>query len=214
VSQIKDMGWGLIVALCGIAWSAAVLFNSSFLGLWVARSYDLGLTTLSGYFAFTTLLLLTRFNGGLWMAALDVASASRSHLVSALTGLACSALLVREFGVPGMLIGLSIGRFAFLVHSEHALTRLLGRSSWQSTTFVRPALFGGLLIAVATYYGEWFSDSWILLFVRAAAVGAGAALLTWFIGLAPLARRDLRQRFGHVVTHLRSERVTRATVPA
>ena len=84
IHRVRETGATLILAACGVIGAVAIMCNSSFVTLWVGKANDLGTPTLLAYLVFMTLLVLARFNHGVWMAALDVSGASVWHLVTAI----------------------------------------------------------------------------------------------------------------------------------
>jgi O-antigen/teichoic acid export membrane protein len=201
VCQLRSVSFASAFAASAVVGTTVVVLNASFLTLWVGRPSDLGLPTLLLFFLFTTLLLATRINQGIWMAALHVSAASWSNFVWGAAGVVLGAVLAGLYGIPGLLAGLSCGRLLSFIHSERHVSRLLGESAWSKRSFIKPMAIAVTMLACAARFADVAISDWISLGVAATAIAATSVTAMWWLGFDADVRNDLIARTIHLATN-------------
>jgi O-antigen/teichoic acid export membrane protein len=199
LAAIHAQMWSIAAGAVSVGGAVIVLFNESLVRLWVGGPYDLGPGPTLGFVVFSGLLTLSRMDNGWLAACLEIRSAGWSHLVSGVVGLALAALLIREHGPVGMLVGLSLGRLSAVMWAEHRLARVLARTTRMWWTMARAGLCGAGLIAASAMQGGRSVGGWGDLLGSMSMAGGLAAVVFWWAGVDAGVRRQLRQRMAYVV---------------
>jgi len=188
-----------LVWLVGTAGGAAVvMWNGTFVGLWVGDHLYAGDTTTVLVVVLALQLALIRMD----TFVIDVALIPRVKVLGGLVAAIASIVLAAvaagplDGGVVGLCIGLVLGRAILGLVAPIAVGRFLGGDTTrhQARSVVRPALVTGLVLA-----GSWWvaqrnvTESWFVLVVGVAGTFVVLCVVTASLGLT----HDQRVRLGH-----------------
>lgn len=188
-----------LVWLVGTAAGAAVIvWNGTFVGLWVGKDLFAGETA-------TLLVVVLAFQLALIRTdtfIIDVALIPRvkvvAGVVAAVASIALASLGVGplDAGVTGLCVGLVAGRSVLGIAAPLAVGRFLSvRPRTQLVAVVRPALVTALLFAGSSWAARQHDvDSWLSLVLGVAATVAVVALVAGLLGLSRTHRGRLLGR--------------------
>jgi O-antigen/teichoic acid export membrane protein len=180
-----------------VAGSMVLLWEASFLRMWVGEGYYPGSVALSLIVLMILQWTIIRVDSNIidltlnlrWKVVLGVLSAGLSVGLSVL-------LLTRGQGIEGLVIGFIAGRVILTVTYPWIVGRILGISPGrQLMAALRPALVTAAMLGLAAVAGETFRvHSWVGLFFAAAGSAIVAGFLALFAGLGAGERRRLWNR--------------------
>ena len=206
--EIMVLTW-LFITILG---TTVLLWNRTFLGLWVGSAYDVGATpTLLILLSVTQYVLINND-----ASIIDLTLKLRTKVILGLLAAALSLGLAWWFvsplqlGIPGLCLGFLLGRLIQSVGYPWLVGRFLGVSLWsQLRGGLRPTGALILLFTLGFYGGDRLGlTSWLTL---ALCVGLTLGLLSWlafYLGLAQPQRQQVRQRLRQI-TPLHKSGLTR-----
>jgi O-antigen/teichoic acid export membrane protein len=193
---------GEVLALVWVAGTAAgvalVLWNASFVGLWVGADLFAGRAVTLLLVVLAIQIALIRTDTFL----IDVALVPRVKVlagsIAAVVSIALAAIAIGplDLGVVGMLVGLALGRGLLSVAAPVAVGRILGIPVHsQLRGLARPLVTTVALFAAAyVIAGQVSVDSWLLLVLAVAATAPLVALVAAVLGLSRSQRARLVTR--------------------
>jgi len=203
-SQVR----GEIMALTWLALSAMgaaiLLWNRSFLGLWVGADRYAGAIPGLLIVIVAAQFVLIRNDAGIIDLTLDLRRKVLLGALSVVLALVTSGVLVGYFklGIVGLCIGVIAGRAVLSIGYPVLVGRFLGlRLSSQLKSVIRPGLVTALLFAASLGLGRLFATvqlsglvGWLTLLVGGSATVFVALLVAFGLGLSGLQRRRIVRR--------------------
>lgn len=192
-AELMMVTWVLVT----VAGAGILVWNASFLGLWVSDVPTPGPIATLLIVVTAAQFIFIRNDAFIIDLTLDLRPKVLIGIAS--TGLSlglAAAFATMGGGIVGLCIGLLIGRSILTV----AYPWLIGRAIDQPLTnqlraVLRPALVTAVMFAVATYLARDFVvDSWMELVLGAVATGGVVAVAATLLGLNANQRRDLLRR--------------------
>jgi O-antigen/teichoic acid export membrane protein len=183
--------------------STVMVWNGTFVGLWVGEHLYAGRTT-------TLLVVVLAFQLALIRTdtfVIDVALRPRVKVLAGAVaavlsiGLAAVAAGPLDGGVVGLCLGLVVGRATLGIVAPVAVGRFLGVPlRRQASRVLRPGLTTAVLLAAGYWLaGENTSSSWFVLVVGVAGTVVAAGAAAFLLGLTPVQRARLTRRAGILV---------------
>ncbi|HIK30749.1 MAG TPA: oligosaccharide flippase family protein [Oscillatoriales cyanobacterium M59_W2019_021] len=192
--EIMSVTW-LIVAVVG---STILLWNQSFLKLWVGASYDAGPLPTLAIVLLVTQLVLIRNDAAIINLTLDLRNKVIIGFVSTTISLVLAGLAIEVFdlGVLGLCLGFLIGRLILSIAYPWSVGRFFGIPFLvQLRGIVRPGLTLLALFAAALYGSHFLQATTWLSLIGSAAVTSGVALaIALCVGLSNSQRTNLKNR--------------------
>ena len=177
-------------AACAVV---VLLLNQSFVNLWVDASQFIGALELLFIVVAAQQMLLIRSEAAFINLALDIRRKTLIAGVSLLISVAVALLLVEQWGVIGICVGLMSGRLVLSVIYPRIVSHFLGgrvRSSMRLPVVVC------LAVALAWYSGQQLVfDTWLALIAAAIAFTALSLVSLFYLGFNAAERALLYQRF-------------------
>ncbi len=194
-SEIALVTW-LVATAVG---ATALLWNRSFVGLWVGPDYYAGRLPTVLIMVMVVQFVLIRIDANIIDLTLNLRSKVLIGAVSALASLVAAGILVGylELGIVGLCLGFIVGRSILTLGYPWIIGRRLGVSLLsQFRSALRPAFATVLLFAPVAWLGDsWTARTWpaLVSFVGATAVLAGAG--AFYAGLTASQRTAIALRF-------------------
>jgi len=201
--RVRTETLALIWLLTTAAGAAVLLWEESFLHLWVGARYYPGAGAILVVMLMVIQFALIRTDANIIDLTLNL---RRKVLLGALSagvslGLAWFLLARLDLGIVGLGLGFVAGRSILSVAYPSMIGRLLGVPfRRQLRAAVRPALTTVALLAATALLGPRVRvGSWFALLPSAAASAAAAAALAYLVGLPEGSRRLVRNRVRRAV---------------
>ena len=180
--------------------ASILLWNPSFVGLWVGAEHFAGALPTLLIVLMTAQFVMIRIDANVIDLTLDLKAKVLMGLLSTLLSIGAAALLVGHYGagIEGLCLGFMAGRALLSVIYPWLVGQALGVSlGAQLRGALRPILVGGLLCAAAfALEPRLTASSWPQLVLGVAASTPLIAVLALFAGLSRDQRRRLRARLG------------------
>ncbi len=198
--EIMSMTWLLVTALC----TTVLLWNRTFIGLWVGDQHYLGTLATLLIVLVVTQFVLIRNDANIIDLTLDLPIKVSLGLGSATLGIVLAAILVGRYdqGVIGLSVGLLLGRSVLSVAYPAMIGRFLGvplRS--QILGSARPATVTATLFALAVAadsarvtHALPFSQTWVGFFVLAGLSFGATTLIGYGVGYTRRQRQATTHR--------------------
>ena len=180
-----------------IGGSLLLVWERSFLGLWVGERYYPGTTAMVLIVVMVLQFALIRNDSNIIDLTLNVRRKVLLGLGSAILCVGLSWFLVaRGWGIVGLVLAFIVGRSILTLAYPLIVGRLLDLSPMgQIRGAIRPGVLTGVLFSVTAYVGTQVrADSWITLVAGGAATAIVVAPAAAFGGLNARARRRLSAR--------------------
>lgn len=181
-----------------IAGSTILLWNRSFLQLWVGKEYDAGPLAALLIVSMVMQFVLIRNDANIIDLTLNLRHKVLMGLLSALLSLAIAGVLVGVFrkGILGLCLGFIAGRAVLSLCYPFLVGRFLGISWYvQVKGAMRPFLITVLLlVAVAYLCPVLVANTWPGLVLSAGVTLVVISLFAWYAGLSHEQRRQLLER--------------------
>jgi O-antigen/teichoic acid export membrane protein len=192
VNELLAMNWLLVTAVG----ATIVLWNRSFLSLWVGQEHYAGVWVDLLIVAIMAQTVFIRTYASVINATLRLRSRVLVNAFAAAISITLALALTPFLGILGVCLGIFGGRMIQLVSHPLILNSCLGRRQRLAVkSLTRPCLVLGLLLAGCTYLGQRvLATSWIEL---VACVGGSLVLLTGLALIAGLSagpRKSLLRR--------------------
>jgi O-antigen/teichoic acid export membrane protein len=200
-SEIMTLTW-FIVTVFG---STMLLWNQSFVHLWVGEEYYVG-----RYANLLMMLMISQFvfirnDANIIDLTLDLKQKVLYGLVSAGLSAGLSAVLIGTFemGIAGLTIGFILGQSILTLGYPVIVGRFLGVSiASQFRSILRPACLTILLFGSFTLLGNYLAaDTWLSLVLWIGLTVGLLSLLTFYFGMTGEQRKGLVNRVRRVVTN-------------
>ena len=194
-TEIQSFTWFVAT----VAGTMVLLWNRSFLGLWVGAKYDAGPLATLLITTMTTQFVLIRNDANLIDLTLRVQEKTLVGLLSSVLSVLLACLFVGplKLGIAGLCLGYISGRSLMSVLYPWRMGRLLGQSfASQVQGAIRPVLATAALYGLGVTLGPRLAArSWPALVLQAGLTAATLSLLAPLVGLSTEQRRLLLRRF-------------------
>ena len=193
--------------LATVAGATILLWNRSFLQLWVGAEYDAGSLPTLLIILLVTQFVLIRNDANIIDLTLNLRRKVLIGVFAAALSVLIAGVLVAVFnlGIIGLCGGFLMGRFVLSLAYPWLVGRVLGLSlGSQLQGVLRPALTLTLLFGLAAYLNDrllittWFS----LALAVGATLGIGM-VVAFYLGLRQSQRQQSLKRLGQVLRRLR-----------
>jgi O-antigen/teichoic acid export membrane protein len=178
--------------------STLLLWNESFLKLWVGSEYYGGWLTTLLIMVMVSQFLLIRYDGNIIDLSLDLRWKVLLGTISTVLSLALSFVLIRwlDAGINGLCVGFIVGRLLLSIGYPIMVGRKLEiHWSTQVSFSIRPVLVLAAAVIFCHSASDYFTaDTWFRLAVRASVTFVVATLIVFFAGLNSNQRRQIVSR--------------------
>lgn len=192
--EILALTW--LLALAGSV--AIIVWNESFVALWVGDRYFAGSTELVLVMITLLQLALIRSDAFILDVTLKVRTKTLTGLMSSLVALITAGVLIQryEMGITGLCIGLVVGRSILNVIYPALVGRAIGHPfARQLRSAIRPTVATIVLFAAASVAQRSVSvDSWPVVIVGSACTAVVALAGAFIAGLDATARQRVVER--------------------
>lgn len=196
--ELMAMSW----LMCSVLGAALLVFNRSFVALWVGPEFYAGADVMLLIVVMTMQFVFIANDARIIDLTLKVRAKVGLGAASAGLSLACAAILVvvLDDQILGMCIGIVVGRSLLSVAYPVIVGRLLGRPFVRQLRGVpRPAAVTAGLFAAGVMLGTRVTvSSWAGLVVFGALTALAVAGLAGLLGLTAVQRRQLLGRVSHL----------------
>ncbi len=191
--EVRSEGMRYALFLGAACAVVVLLLNQSFVALWVDASQFIGALELLFIVVAAQQMLLIRSEAAFINLALDIRRKTLIAGVSLAISISVALLLVEQWGVIGVCLGLMSGRLVLSFMYPRIVSQFLGgrvRSSWRLPAVVFAA------VACAWYFGQQLVfASWLSLIGAAIVLTAVSLLVLFYLGFSTPERALLYQRF-------------------
>jgi O-antigen/teichoic acid export membrane protein len=190
--EITALNW-ICVGVCG---SAVLLWNRSFLQLWVGSQNYAGVYVNALIVVMMAQTVFIRTDSYVIDATLRLSARVLISTVAAVLTIVLAVLAIPRLGMAGLCLSILAGRAVQTFSYPFLVKEYLGRPrGLNPAAFVRPALVIGVLFAASAYVGDQILvDKWFIL-VPCAATGLALTLcIVMLAGLSADARRAVLRR--------------------
>ena len=196
-NEMLKVSW-LILAAAG---STILLWNRSFIYLWVGPQYYAGFWANTLAVLMIVQLIFIRNDSYVIDLTLQLRQKVLMAVVAAIVSVGLAALLIPHLGIAGLCLGMIVGRLALTITYPSIINKQFMRSTGvQRTAAIRPAVVMILMFVVSAYLGRiLLAENWVLW-----AVGSGLsfalALGVALGGLDSESRNSIVKRLGMLRT--------------
>jgi O-antigen/teichoic acid export membrane protein len=196
-NEMLKVSW-LILAAAG---STILLWNRSFIYLWVGPQYYAGFWANTLAVLMIVQLIFIRNDSYVIDLTLQLRQKVLMAVVAAIVSIGLAALLIPHLGIAGLCLGMILGRLALTITYPSIINQQFMRSTKvQRTAAIRPAVVMILMFVVSAYLGRiLLAENWVLW-----AAGSGLSFaLALGIGLGGLdseSRNSIVKRLGMLRT--------------
>jgi O-antigen/teichoic acid export membrane protein len=205
-AQVRGETMSVAWLIAAVAGAGVLLWERSFLSLWVGTKYYPGLGTTFLIVLMVLQLTLIRVDSNIIDLTLNLRWKVVLGLVAAGSSVALAWFLVAglHLGIAGMVIGFMVGRAVQSVAYPVMVGRILRIPLLtQLRGMIRPALVTAVLFAVAAALSPMVRvHGWFALVPAAGVSGAALLAVAYRVGLPPVQRDRVRAR-ARQVAHLR-----------
>ena len=193
-NEIMAMTWLITTVLGG----SLLLWDRSFVGLWVGRQFYAGTTPLLLILVMVMQFVFIGNDGRIMDLTLKVRAKVLCGAASAMLSIALAIVFMKSFDDPivGMCVGFIVGRLALTVGYPWLVGRILGHPIMaQLRATPRPLLTTALLFGATLRLGELLTiTSWITLLFLGSLTAVGLGVTAGFIGLSKGQRKAMMDR--------------------
>lgn len=180
-----------------VAGTTIILWNQSFLQLWVGAQYNAGSTSTFWIVLGATQFVLIRNDANIIDLTLDLRQKVFVGLFSSVLSIVIAGILIHfNLGITGLCIGFLIGRLVLSLVYPWMIGRFLGISFWaQIKGAIVPTLTLLFLFGLATHLSTVVQmKNWLGLVLSSSATFAGLSVLAFYLGLSGHQRQQILQR--------------------
>jgi O-antigen/teichoic acid export membrane protein len=190
--EITALNW-ICVGVCG---SAVLLWNRSFLQLWVGSQNYAGVYVNALIVVMMAQTVFIRTDSYVIDATLRLSARVLISTVAAVLTIVLAVLAIPRLGMAGLCLSILAGRAVQTFAYPYLVKEYLGRpGGLNPAAFVRPALVIGVLFAASAYVGDQILVAKWFILVPCAATGLALTLcIVMLAGLSADARRAVLRR--------------------
>jgi len=188
-SVLASVIW-ILVSTFGVA---ILLYNESFLNLWVGEGKYAGGTENLLLLFIGVQFIFFFMDGNFINVTLDMATKVIITALSSLVTIALAFLLVEKYHIMGMAFSILAGRLVLTIGYPIILKKKMNEGiSFFNADNLRPLLVALLFFLLANYIsGSIKIENWFVLIGIGSVTALVSALLFWFVGLSKRSRRDV-----------------------
>jgi O-antigen/teichoic acid export membrane protein len=198
-NEIMSFTW-LITTVAG---TTIILWNQSFLQLWVGSEYDAGSIPTFWIVLGVTQFVLIRNDANIIDLTLDLRQKVLVGLFSSVLSIVIAAILVHfNLGITGLCVGFLVGRLVLSLVYPWQIGRFLGISFWgQIKGAIAPIVILLLLFGLATHLSAMLKiETWLGLILSSGATFFGLSVLAFYLGLSGHQRQQILKRIRQVTS--------------
>jgi O-antigen/teichoic acid export membrane protein len=199
-NEIMSLSW-LIVAVAG---STILLWNQSFLQLWVGSNYNAGPLPTLVIVLLVTQLVLIRNDAAVLNLTLDLRNKVIIGFISVTLSVVAAGVMVEIFnlGIVGLGLGFIGGRLVLTIAYPWSVGRFLGMPfSTQIRGILRPGFTLTCLFGTALYLSSFLkATTWIELILSVGITSVIVLFIAVFVGLSTRQRQQMTQRFTQLLS--------------
>lgn len=194
-NEMMSVTW-LIVAVAG---STILLWNQSFLNLWVGSNYNAGSIATLAIVLLVAQFVFIRNDAAVINLTLDLRNKVIIGFVSVTISLALAGMAVEvlDLGIPGLCGGFIIGRLILSIAYPWSVGRFFGIPFLvQLKGIIRPGLTLCILLGSAFYCSHLMkANTWLSLIGFALSTSAIVLVISLYLGLSKKQRKRIENRF-------------------
>lgn len=199
-NEIMSLTW-LIVTVAG---ATILLWNQSFIKLWVGAKYNAEPITTLAIILLVTQLVLIRNDATVLNLTLDLRNKVLIGFISVTLSIVAAGVMVEVFdrGIVGLCLGFFGGRLVLSIAYPWSVGRFLGMPfSTQVRGILRPTLVLTGLFSSAFYLSSFLkATTWLELILFVSITSVVFLLIAVFIGLSTGQRQQITQRFREILS--------------
>lgn len=201
--ELMAINWLFVTA----AGSTILLWNRSFLYLWVGADYYAGPLVNLLIVLLMAQTVFIRSDSYIIDATLQLRDRVLASAAAVILSVALSIVLTRYYGIVGLCLGMMGGRLIQTVSYPLLVDSLLGKLKPRRFGLARPGSVMILILASSTYLGQrWFAHNWAE-WVAAVGISVGVVLFaTPVLGLPIGSRKSLVRRLKLISVSIGSQR--------
>jgi O-antigen/teichoic acid export membrane protein len=186
---INNLAW-LFAVSTGVA---VLLFNKSFIQLWIGPNQYAGLYENFFILLISIQSIFFQIDGFIINVTLDLKMKFILSAIAALVTLLLAFLLVEQYQIAGLCLSILAGRLVLTIGYPVILKkRMQDTSSLLSGGVLQPIVMAGFFLVLAAYVSQWISiANWFLLGAAGLIAFTGTALLFWAAGIRPADRAEV-----------------------
>lgn len=198
-SEIMSFTWLLVTAMG----ATILLWNQSFVNLWVGEAYYIGSLPLLFVIIMMMQFVLIRNDANIIDLTLNLRDKVLLGTLSAGVSVAIASVLIGRFdqGIIGLCAGFICGRLLLTIGYPWLIGKMLGSTLLtQIASVPRPALVTTVLFIAVLYWGQtWVVASWFQLIIVCGLTFCAVAIIAFFSGLAHNQRTFLLNRIVRIL---------------
>lgn len=192
----NEMLW-MTCLVSGAIGAMILLWNSSFIMLWVGRGHYAGVWVNSALVLLAVQLTLLRNETQLIDITLNIRFKVMLGLISAVLSIGFALILVRIFGMFGLCLGFFSGRLLLMISYPLITGHFLRKAYFEQVkTNIRPIFAMSILFSITAYLGNMIvANTWVNLFVFMTLSLPLVLILFWWLGFSTYQKHCLKSRF-------------------
>lgn len=203
-SRVRDEIMSFTWLIATVVGATTLLWNHSFVRLWVGVEYYAGATPTLLTILMVTQFVLIRNDANFIDLTLNLRRKVLMGLVSTALSLGIGGVLVGSLdaGINGVCIGFIAGRSILSLGYPWLVGRFLGIPLCSQVKGVlRPAFVTSLFFSCVLALSDYMNvSSWLGLVFSVGVTLGCASLLVFYTGLSPIQRRNMLRRCGHLMS--------------
>jgi hypothetical protein len=207
--RLRDELMGFSWIVCTALGAALLVWNRSFVGLWVGSSFYAGPTVMLLIVVMVTQFVFIGNDARIIDLTLKMRAKVLTGALSATLSVVFALVAMRVIGddIVGVCVGIIAGRMILTVAYPVLIGRMIEDPlRRQLRAIPRPALTTAVLLATTTWLGQHvLTRSWVVLVVAGAATATLAAVVASVAGMSQHQRASLVARVERIVRGRRAE---------
>jgi O-antigen/teichoic acid export membrane protein len=194
--QIMILTWLLGTALGAVI----LLYNESFVGLWVGEEHFAGHTVNMLIVLMILQFIFIQNDGAIINVTLNMKMKVLLALVSAIISIGLSILLINNYGIAGLCISIIAGRLLLTFGYPYLVNRFINDNIFLLSKILRPIITSILFFIFCYLVADMINiNNWIYLIVAIVFSFILFGVLSWFSGLKVIQRKKMY----HIVNHIK-----------
>jgi len=186
--QIMILTWILGTALG----SVILLYNESFVSLWIGREHFAGHTVNMLIVVMILQFIFIQNDGAIINVTLNLKMKVLLALVSAIITIGLSIIFINNHGIVGLCISIIVGRLILTFGYPYIVDRFINKNSFFRIDFIRPIITSLILFLFCYILADLINiNSWIYLILAIVLSIILLVVLCWFSGLKMIQRKNM-----------------------
>jgi len=192
-SELLVLLWLFMVVLG----SGVLLWNKSFIGLWVGADNFCGSTINVVLVAMVIQQVFFRADAFIIDTTLDIRTKVISGAVAAVVGIVAAVILGKKYGIMGVVVGQMLGRLLLSVYYPLLVSKALkGTNKGVVISIGRPLICMIVVLTASWYLGQnWSVDGWLQLAGVSVVTTVFVGSVCYLLGLSGDQRASANKRF-------------------